>query len=75
MEDSLDPKEMAEKLGINPEEIDFTLEQKELDHVSGGAGPYCAEIGIRNPRCTSTGAGSNCTEIGCLNPDCTKAGM
>ncbi|MEI6172812.1 MAG: hypothetical protein WCR01_03620 [Bacteroidota bacterium] len=75
MEDSLNPKEMAEKLGIKPEEVDFTLEPKELDHVSGGAGPYCGEIGYGNPRCTTTGAGSGCTEIGSLNPDCTKAGM
>jgi hypothetical protein len=75
MEDSLKPKEMAENLGIDPEKVDFTLEQKELENVAGGGGPYCGEIGVNNPECTKTGVGTHCTEIGIFGLDCTKAGL
>ena len=73
MEDPIKPKEMAENLGIDPEKVDFTLEEKELENVSGGA--HCGEIGLGNSNCTKTGVPSGCTEIGFLNPDCTKAGV
>jgi bacteriocin-like protein len=73
MEDSLKPKD-AGKTGENPENIDFTLSEKELENVSGGAGGNCGEIGAGNSNCTKTGAPSGCTEIGVFNPDCTKAG-
>jgi bacteriocin-like protein len=73
MEDSTKPKETAKQLGIDPEKIDFSLSEKELENISGGTN--CGEIGLGNPNCTKTGISSGCTEIGLLNPDCTKAGV
>jgi bacteriocin-like protein len=73
MENSTNPKD-AGKTGENPENLDFTLNEKELENVSGGAGGNCGEIGSTNANCTKSGLPSGCTEIGGLNPDCTKAG-
>jgi hypothetical protein len=73
MEEPIKPKEMAENLGIDPKKVDFSLDEKELENISGGAN--CTEIGLGNPHCSTTGIQSGCTEIGLLNPDCTKAGI
>jgi hypothetical protein len=73
MKDPIKPKKLAEELGIDPDNVDFTLDEKELENVAGGA--HCGEIGLGNSDCTKTGVGSACTEIGLLNPDCTKAGV
>jgi bacteriocin-like protein len=73
MENSLNPKDSG-KAGENPENLDFTLNENELESVSGGSGPFCGEIGAGNANCTKSGFPSGCTEIGGLNPDCTKAG-
>jgi bacteriocin-like protein len=70
----MDPKEMAGNLGVDPEKIDFKLTDKELDHVSGGAGIHCGDIGSGSD-CTKTGVSTGCTEIGVFGRDCTKAGM
>lgn len=74
MEDSVNPRKKAEELGINPEELDFTLSEDELKNVSGGSGSACGEIGIESSGCTKTGYGSGCTEIGVYNDQCTKVG-
>ncbi|MEI7980626.1 MAG: hypothetical protein WCI71_03175 [Bacteroidota bacterium] len=75
MNEELTPKEMAEKLGINPEKADFELNEKEIQSVSGGAGTYCGEIGVANPDCTKTGPPTGCSEIGAIwGSDCTKSG-
>jgi lactobin A/cerein 7B family class IIb bacteriocin len=75
MENSNESKEMAEKLGIDTEKVDFTLQDKELEDVSGGAGPICTEIGVLNPNCTSAGFGSGCSEIGLILENCTNLGV
>lgn len=74
MEDSVNPKEKAKELGIDPEELDFTLNEKELETISGGSGSQCGEIGLAGSDCTKTGYGSACTEIGVYNDKCTKVG-
>lgn len=53
-EEQLKPEEMAEKLGIEPEKIDFTINEDEMRNISG-AGPVCGEIGYGSPDCTKTG--------------------
>ncbi len=66
---------MAEKLGIDPGKIDFTINEEELKNVSG-AGQVCGEIGLESPDCTKTGPPSGCSEIGVLGPPfCAKAGV
>ena len=76
MEETLDPKEMAGKLGIDPEQTEFTLEEKELEKVAGGASGICGEIGVVGWNCTSTGVSSGCSEIGAnQGSDCTKNGL
>lgn len=70
----MDPKEMAENLGVDPAKVDFKLTDKELENVAGGAGINCGDIGTGS-ECTKTGVGTGCTEIGVLGRDCTKAGM
>jgi bacteriocin-like protein len=73
MKGPIKPKKQAEDLGIDPENLDFNLDEKELENVSGGA--HCGEIGFSNSNCTKTGVDSECSEIGIRNPDCTKAGV
>lgn len=73
MKEPIKPKKLAEDLGIDPEKVDFTLDEKELENVAGGA--HCGEIGLGNSNCTKTGVDSECSEIGFRNPDCTKAGV
>lgn len=74
-EEKLKPEEMAEKLGIDPEKIDFTINEDELQKVSG-AGQECGEIGYGSPDCTKTGPPSGCSEIGIMGPPfCAKAGV
>lgn len=73
-EEQVKPEEMAEKLGIDPEKIDFTINEEELKNVSG-AGPVCGEIGYGSPDCTKTGPTTGCSEIGIeVWSDCTKTG-
>jgi hypothetical protein len=75
MKESNQSEKFAENLGIDPEKVDFTLDEKELEDVSGGAASICTEIGSQNPNCTSAGFGSGCTEIGIGNPACTNLGI
>jgi len=75
MEDSNSTKAMAENLGINPEEVDFTLDEKELENVSGGTNSPCSVIGLGSPNCTQPGYGAGCAEIGLMNPNCTNLGV
>jgi bacteriocin-like protein len=75
MEDSNNSKEMAENLGIDPEKVDFTLDDKELENVSGGTNAPCSIIGLGNPNCTQPGYGAGCTEIGFASPNCTNLGV
>jgi bacteriocin-like protein len=75
MEDSNNSKEMAENLGIDPEKVDFTLNEKELENVSGGTNSPCSVIGLMSPNCTQPGYGAGCGEVGFGNPECTKVGV
>jgi len=75
MEDNNQSKEMAENLGIDPEKVDFTLSEKELENVSGGVNIPCSSIGLGSPNCSQPGYGAGCAELGLGNPDCTKTGM
>ena len=72
MKNSNKSKKLAEDLGIDPEKVDFTLDEKELENISGGA--HCGEIGLGSSNSTKTGVPSGCTEIGTGSPDCTKVG-
>jgi len=71
----MDAKDIAKELGVDPEKIDFTIADKELDHISGGVGNSCLEMGYSSQQSTNSGVGTSCTEIGCISPDCTKVGM
>ena len=64
---------MDENQEITPEKTDFTLSEKELENVAGGAG--CGEIGGVGMDCTKTGFNSNCGEIGAWGSECTKTGI
>jgi hypothetical protein len=75
MNEELTPKEMAEILGIKPEKADFELNEKEIQNVAGGAGPYCGEIGANSPECTKTGLPTPCDKIGLPGGDCSKTGF
>ncbi len=55
MDDSLKNEGMAGDAGIDPEKIDFTLDEKELENMSGGFPADCGEIGLLIPQCTGTG--------------------
>ncbi|MCX6280065.1 MAG: bacteriocin [Bacteroidetes bacterium] len=68
----MDTNKMAEELGVDPEKIDFTLSNKELEQVSGGGD--CGSVGQVGAS-SKTGVPGGCTEIGYANPECTKAGM
>ena len=56
MNDSLEPKEKPEEEGIDPEKVEFKIEEKELEDISGGLALGCGEIGVTNFGCTNTGA-------------------
>jgi len=55
MDDSLKQEEQVEDLSIDPSEVDFTLDEKELEDVSGGTLIGCAQIGLAGSGCTQTG--------------------
>lgn len=71
----MDTKKTAEEAGIDPQKVDFTLDENELKKVSGGQATSCGEVGFANKNCTKTGFITPCTEIGILNPNCTKVGL
>ncbi len=49
-------KEAAKKLGVDPEEVDFTIEEEELEDVVGGACPQiCSTVGYDDDNCSQTG--------------------
>ncbi|HOW25359.1 MAG TPA: hypothetical protein PK711_06775 [Bacteroidales bacterium] len=73
MKRSIKPKKIASDLGIDPEKIDFNLDEKELENVSGGT--QCGEIGLGNSNCTKTGVPSGCPEIGPSTAGGTNAGV
>jgi hypothetical protein len=75
MNKELTPKEMAGKLGVNPEKADFELDEKEIHRIAGGAGPYCGEIGVSSPESTKTGLPGPCDKIGHPGSDCSKTGF
>jgi bacteriocin-like protein len=75
MEDSDNSKEMAKNLGIDPEKVDFTLNEKELENVSGGIYIPCSSVGLISPNCTQPGYGAGCAELGLSNPNCTNLGV
>jgi len=56
MDDSLNHQKMAEETGIDPEKVDFILDEKELEDISGGIPANCGEIGLAMGQCTGTGA-------------------
>ena len=55
MDDSLKHEEIAGEAGIDPEKVDFTLDEKELEDVSGGIAIGCVEIGNVGTFCTMSG--------------------
>ena len=55
MEDSINQNEKSPELGLNPEKLDLTLSEKELDQVVGGNTSPCGEVGVLNTECTKTG--------------------
>ncbi len=55
MEDSINQNEKSPELGLNPEKLDLTLSEKELEQVVGGNNPTCGEVGGLNSECTKTG--------------------
>ena len=75
MDELTDPKEKARDLGINPNDLDFTLTDEELKNISAGGAAGCAKIGALSTECTGTGLRSDCTEIGIANAQCTKTGL
>ncbi len=55
MEDSSNLNQRSPELGLDPEELDLTLSEKELDQVVGGNTSPCGEVGVLNTECTKTG--------------------
>ena len=55
MEDSLNLNQRSPEFGLDPEELDLTLSEKELDQVVGGNNLTCGEVGVCNSECTKTG--------------------
>jgi bacteriocin-like protein len=69
-------KKTAGPKGVKPGKDDFTLDEKELEKVSGGRNPDCPEIGSGLPGGTKNGIPSpDCSEIGVVGWNCTKAGL
>jgi len=55
MEDTLNQEVNAEDTGTGSEKIDFTLDEKELEDISGGAAEGCTELGFLGSGCTKNG--------------------
>lgn len=73
MEEKVNPEQIAEKLGIESEKIDFTIHEEELQKVSG-AGPVSGEDGSVDGGNT-TGSTGPCDKIGLPWTNCSNPGF